>query len=477
MDLAVDIGAVTMRVARWPRGATQGPGAAEVEVRSMSPEIAVGPLPWLGLGAAQRSAAGWSPAGTPARVLADLLGPVVAQAGAGDAITSVTLAAPDTWWDGRPAGAAARDAAREVLCGDLSLPAVRFVPRTVAAASAEPTAREGAAVERRLLVCDVGAHAVNVAVVVVRAGRVAVLDAQSSGGPGGQPAAARFEQALSSIVTRGQGGGPAASQDAARAVRVAVRDGHRRAAAILSRVRVDAKYADAPVYQLPLDPPVDILARDVVRAFDPITQTVRGVLGEVAQRGSLAAAPLDDVLLTGGLGGFPGTAAAVADALRPAGDSLRPAGGGPVRCRTVDPNAVVRGALLVGMAAVRFAELAGTVRLLVHRVRNGRLQRESLFLPGDGAGATAAGTGMPAQVEVGSGRHVVEVEARTGDDGFTTRCAAEGDPPPEGRYEVALWPAYSGAALAFRPVSGGEPTVTALPRLAPLTVRAREVSA
>ena len=469
MDLAVDIGAVTMRVARWPLGARQVPGEAEVEVRPAPAEMADGPLPWLGLGATQQSAAGWSQASTPVRVLADLLGPVVAHARSRDTVTSFTLAAPDTWWDGRPAGAAARDSAREVLCGNLALPPVRFVPRTVAAASFELVTGEGAPSGRRLLVCDVGAHAVNVAVVTVRADLVAVLNAQSSGGPGERPAAARFEQALSSIVTRRHGGGPAAGRDVAWAVRQAIRDGHRRAAAILPRARVDAKYADAPVYRLPLDPPVDILARDVVNAFDPLAQTLRGVLGEVALRESLTSASLDDVLLTGGFGGFPETAAAVGDALRPVGADR------PVRCRTVDPDAVVRGALLVGTAAVRFAELAGTVRLLVHRVRMGRLHRELLVLPCDGAAATTPGTGTPAHVEVGSGRHVVEVEA--GDDSFTTRCVAEGDPPPPGRYEVALWPTYSGAALAFRPLSGGEPMVTALPGLAPLTVHAREVPA
>lgn len=470
MDLAVDIGAVTMRVARRPCGDGHVPNEAETEVLPPSAEAADGPLPWLGLSAAQRSVAGWSQDSTPARVLADLLGPVVADAGGRDRISSFTLAAPDTWWDGRPAGAAAREAAREVLCGELALPAVRFVPRTVAVASSEAMAPAGTPSARRLLVCDVSAHAVNVAVVAVRDGLVTVLDAQSSGGPGERPAAARFEQALSLSAARRPGGGQAADRDVVRAVRHAIRDGQRRAAALLPRARVDAKYADAPVYRLPLDPPIDILARDVVTAFAPVAETLGGVLREVALRESLTAAPPYDVLLAGGLGRFPETAPAVSDALRAVGT------GRQIQCRTVDPDAVVRGALLVGTAAVRFAELAGTVRLLVHRVRQGRLHRESLVLTGDGAGATPPGTGTPARVEVGGERHAVEVEARAADGGFTARCLAEGDPPPPGRYEVALWPAYSGAVLAFRPVSGGQPVVTALPGLAPLTRRPGEVS-
>lgn len=449
MDVAVDVGAVTMRVVRAAEGAAEG--AAETEVLPVS----AGPLPWLGVDAAQRSVAGWDQPSTPARVLADLLKPVVAHADAGDPLSSFTLAAPDAWWGGTVAGAVARETARGVLRGDLGLPPVRFVPRTVAAAAW--LAATGEMRSGRLLVCDVGAHAVSVAVVAVRPEALTVLAAQSSGGPGERPAAAQFEQALALAAARAHGGGQPAGRDVSQAVRQALRESRRRAAAVLPRARVDARYADTPVYELPLDPPVSVPARDVTAAFGPVAQTLRAVLGQLALRKPFPAAR-DDVLLTGGLGNFPETAATVSDVLGAAG------AGPPIRSREANVDAVARGAWLVGTAAVRFAELAGEIRLPVRRVRRGRLYRESLVLPQDGSGATVPGSVAPAQVEVGDERRVIEVEARSGQDG--TRCAVTGDPPPAGRYEVGLWPTFSGAVLALRPASGGEPVMAVVPGLA-----------
>ena len=92
MNLAVDIGAATMRVAFG-----RDPVATEVL------PVAAGPLPWLGLDAGRFTAAGWDEPGTPADALASLLSLVLDKA---PGASSVTLAAPDPWWKaGRPASA------------------------------------------------------------------------------------------------------------------------------------------------------------------------------------------------------------------------------------------------------------------------------------------------------------------------------------------------------------------------------------
>lgn len=444
MDLSIDIGAVTMRVAV---------GRPRVEVEILP--VAAGPLPWLGLGPLPPAATGWDQAGSPERVLGELLSSAAARADRQDPVGACALAAPDAWWDGRPAGAAARETAQRVVRESLGLASVRFVPRTVAAAAW--LAADDAGPERRMLVCDVGAHAVSATMVAARSGMVTTLDGRSSGGPGGRPAAASFERALALSAANG-GGGQMAGEGIPGAVRQALRDGRRRAAALLPRAQADPRYAGAPVYQVSGGPAADILASEVLAAFGPVAQTLRALLDDLLRERS-AAARVDDVLLTGGLGGFPETLRTVRAALLAAGSD--PA----VRTRLADLDAVARGALLLGAGPVRFAGLPGTVRLLAHRVHRGRLQRDSLLLPTDGRAATEDGAAAAARVEVGSGRHQVAVEAQ--DHGRAIRRAIAGDPPPPGRYEVGLWPAFSGSVLALRPENGGDPVLAALP--GPLT--------
>lgn len=429
MNLAVDIGAATMRVAFG-----REPVATEVL------PVAAGPLPWLGLDAGQFTAAGWDQPGTPADALASLLSLVLDKA---PGISSVTLAAPDPWWE----GGAARERALAVvrgLRGDLP---VYFVPRTVAAAAwfainegwAAAGPGTGFPGGRRLLVCDVGAQAVSAAVLASGSGPLTALGRCTSGSPGEQAAGASFERALFGPA----GLGPAA-------VRQALRDGRRRATALLPRARDDARYAGAPVYELPGPPPVDILARDVASAFGPVVQTLRAVLGHPAIRSPLSAGALDAVLLTGGLGGFPETAWTIHEALRAAGLPAPPP-------RVSDLTAAACGALLLRTGAVGLAAPVSSAHLLAHRVRAGRLRSESLLLPTDGDGA--AGPQVPVQVEVQAAELGALVEAR-GPAG-TAWYAPAGDLPSAGCYEVGFWSTLTGGVLAFRPAAG-EPVIVPL---------------
>jgi hypothetical protein len=434
MDLAIDIGAMTMRVA-W------GQPRDEVEIRP----VAAGPLPWLGFGPVPSAAAGWDQAASAERVLGELLSSLATPAGGRDRVTVCTLAAPDAWWDGGPAGAAARETAFRVVRESLGVASVRFVPRTVAAA-AWLAAADATGPERRMLVCDVGAHGVSASAVAARAGSVTTLDGRSSGGPAGGAAGAGFERAL------------AVSETGRQAVRQALSDGRRRAAALLPRAHADDRYAGAPVYRLPGERAVDILASDVIAAYAPVAQALRAVLDDLLCQRPIAAG-LDDVLLTGGLGGFPETLRTVRAALLAAGTDAA------VRTRVAEVGAVARGALSLAGGPVRFAAMPGAVRLLAHRVDRGRLRRDTLLLPTDGRAATEDGAGRATLVEVGSGPHQIAVEAQ--DHGRAIRCVIAGQPPPPGRYEVGLWPAFSGAVLAFRPEDGGDPVLSALP--GPLT--------
>ena len=440
MNLAVDIGAATMRVAFG-----RDPVATEVL------PVAAGPLPWLGLDAGRFTAAGWDQPGTPADALASLLSLVLDKA---PGASSVTLAAPDPWWE----GGAARERALTVVRGQRRDLTVYFVPRTVAAAAwfavAEgwATAGRGAGSPggRRLLVCDVGAQAVSAAVLAAGSGPLTALGRCTSGSPGQQAAGASFERALFGPA----GLGPAA-------VRHALRDGRRRAAALLPRAREDARYAGAPVYQLPGPPPADILAREAASAFGPVAQTLRTVLGHPAIRSPLSAGALDAVLLTGGLGGFPETAWTVHEALRAAD---LPAAAPPARVS--DLTAVARGALLLRTGAVGLAAPVSSAHLLAHRVRAGLLRSESLLLPADGDGA--AGLRVPVQVEVQAADLGALVEAR-GPAG-TAWYVPAGNMPPAGRYEVGFWSTLTGGVLAFRPAAGE-------PVLVPLTARSGTGSA
>jgi hypothetical protein len=438
MNLAVDIGAATMRVAFG-----REPVAVEVL------PVAAGPLPWLGLDAGQYTAAGWDQPGSPADALAGLLSLVLDKA---PGISSVTLAAPDPWWE----GGAAREGALAVVRGLRADLPVYFVPRTVAAAAwfaaTEGWSGTGLAAGfpggRRLLVCDVGAQAVSAAVLAAGSGPLTALGRRTSGSPGQQAAGASFERALFGPA----GLGPAAVQQV-------LRDGRRRAAALLPRARDDARYAGAPVYELPGPPPADILARDVGGAFGPVAQTLRAVLGHPAIRSPLSASALDAVLLTGGLGGIPETMWTVHEALRAGG---LPAPAPPARLS--DLTAVARGALLLRTGAVSLATPVSSAHLLAHRVRAGRLRSESLLLAADGDEAARAGG--PVQVEVQAVDLGALVEAR-GPAG-TAWYAPAGNLPPAGRYEVGFWPTLSGGVLAFRP-SAGEPV------LVPLTARSDTV--
>ena len=449
MDLAVDIGSATMRVAF-------GREATTVQVLP----VAGGPLPWLGLDPRRFPAAGWDQPGSPADALASLFSLALGGVKASD-ISSVTLAAPDPWWE----GGAPREHALAVLRAARGGLPVYFVPRTVAAA-AWFAATEGwvaaagfpghgqaggTATERRLLVCDIGAQAVSASVLAVGSGHLTALGIHTSGSPGEQPAGASFERALARAVMWHNGevpqrnGGQLAGADLGPAVRQALRDGRRRAAVLLPRARDDARFAEAPVYRLPVQPPADILVRDVVSAFGPVAQTLRAVLGHPAIRQPLTARALDAVLLTGGLGGFPETALTVHEALLAAG-VLAPT---PTAARAGELTAVARGALLLRTGAVSFTGPVSSAHLLAHRVRAGRLRSESLLLPADGDGAGPAGPAVPVRVDVREADHGALVEAR-GPAG-TTWYAPAGNLPPAGHYEIGFWPTLTAGVLAFRP--------------------------
>ncbi len=459
MDLAVDIGSATMRIAI---------GREPVTVEVLP--VTAGPLPWLGLDPGRFTAAGWDQPGTPADALASLLSLALDRVKAPD-ISSVTLAAPDPWWE----DGAHRERALAVLRAVRGGVPVHFVPRTVAAAAwfaategwvaarfPGPGQAAGPAPERRLLVCDVGAQAVSASVLAVGAGRVTAVGGHTSGSAGEQPAGASFERALARAGIRDNGevsrvnGGQRGGADRGPAVRQALRDGRRRAAVLLARAREDARYAEAPVYRLPGQPPEDILGRDVVGAFGPVAQTLRAVLGHQAIRQPLTAGRLDAILLTGGLGGFPETAPTVSQALLAAGIT----GAAPVRAAEL--TAAARGALLLRSGAVSFTATAGSAHLLVHRVRTGRLRSESLLLPADGGGTGSAGSRVPVQVDARAAGQGVLVEER-GPAG-TAWYAPAGDLPPAGRYEIGFWPTNTGGVLAFRPPDGD-------PVLVPLSAR------
>ncbi|MEU5590797.1 hypothetical protein [Streptomyces chrestomyceticus] len=343
-------------------------------------------------------------------------GPGAYLRGLTEPVDGLVLAVPEQWFD--TPGAARREALYGELAGDLGMPLRQFVPRAVAAAASLDQS------SGRHLVCRLEADGVVAAVCGVRWQSVTL----SSG------VEWRTVGAGSPVTSPRE---PENPQEA------------RRAALLLSRARVQARYRAAPLWL-----PQEMTAGAVLDAFAPVEQALRSALSPILA-GPTASEGVSQILLGGGLRRHPLAGSAVQEA----------ATGAPVR--VLEEHAAALGALRVARGSVQAPETARhRLSLRVHRVHQGLLTEADLplALPGGPVALAVRESGEEASstsvrddahdvtVDVPDG-HRPDVRIRLGDTEIRVPCPAL----RPGRYRLGLHSAGSGpGVLALRPKDGGE---------------------
>ncbi|MEU4205234.1 hypothetical protein AB0F64_35585 [Streptomyces sp. NPDC026294] len=354
-------------------------------------------------------------------------GPGVFLRGLTEPVDGLVLAVPEQWFDA--AGAARREALYGELAEGLGMPLRQFVPRAVAAVASLEQSSGGH------LVCRLEADGVVAAVCGVRGRSVTLCGVEWRAASAGPPV-----------------GSPREPQNPQEA---------RRAALLLSRARVQARYRAAPLCL-----PREVTAGAVLDAFAPVEQSLRSALLPLLA-GLTASEGVTQVLLDGGLRRHPLAGAAVQEA----------ATGAPVR--VLEDHAAALGAFLVARGTVRIPEAARhRLSLRVHRVHQGLLTEAELPLavPGGPVALSLQGSGRgpvqepvresvqkPVQESVRDGAHDATVDVP---DGHRPEVLIRlGDteirvPSPAlrpGRYRLGLHSAGNGpGVLALRPEDGGE---------------------
>ncbi|MFI2238753.1 hypothetical protein [Streptomyces chrestomyceticus] len=342
-------------------------------------------------------------------------GPGAYLRGLTEPVEGLVLAVPEQWFDAP--GAARREALYGELAADMGMPLRQFVPRAVAAAASVEQPSGGH------LVCRLEADEVVAAVCGVRGQSVTLSSGAEWRTVGaGSPATSPQE--------------PEKPQEA------------RRAALLLSRARVQARYRAAPLWL-----PQEVTAGAVLDAFAPVEQALRSALSPVLA-GPTASEGVSQILLGGGLRRHPLAGPAVQEA----------ATGAPVR--VLEEHAAALGALRVARGSVQAPETARhRLSLRVHHVHQGLLTEADLplALPGGPVALSVRaerGTvpesvrddAHEATVDVPDGPRP-EVRIRLGDTDIRVPCPAL----RPGRYRLGLHSAGSGpGVLALRPKDGGE---------------------
>ncbi|MEU3542290.1 hypothetical protein [Streptomyces paromomycinus] len=330
-------------------------------------------------------------------------GPGAYLRGLTEPVDGLVLAVPEEWFDA--SGAARREALYGELAEDLGMPLRQFVPRAVAAAASLEQSSGGH------LVCRLEADEVVAAVCGARGQFVTLCGVEWRTVSAGPPVRSPQE--------------PENPQDA------------RRAALLLSRARVQARYRAAPLWL-----PQEMTAGAVLDAFAPVEQALRSALFPVLA-GPTAPEDVSRILLDGGLRRHPLAGSAVQEA----------ATGAPVR--VLEEHAAALGALRVARGSVKVPETARhRLSLRVHRVHQGLLTEADLPLafPGGPVALSVRDDADDATVDVPDGQRP-EVRIRLGDAEIRVPCPAL----RPGRYRLGLHSAGSGpGVLALRPRDGGE---------------------
>ncbi|WP_374084235.1 hypothetical protein [Streptomyces chrestomyceticus] len=347
-------------------------------------------------------------------------GPGAYLRGLTEPVDGLVLAVPEQWFD--TAGAVRREALYGELAEGLGMPLRQFVPRAVAAAASLEQSSGGR------LVCRLEADEVVAAVCGVRGKSVTLSSGVEWRTVGAGPP----------VTSPQEPGNP---QEA------------RRAALLLSRARVQARYRAAPLWL-----PQEMTAGAVLDAFAPVEQALRSALPPVLA-GLTASEGVSQILLDGGLRRHPLAGPAVQE----------DATGAPVR--VLEEHAAALGALRVARGSVQVPETARhRLSLRVHRVRQGLLTEADLPLAlpggpvalsvrdpeGEPVGASVRESvrddAHDATVDVPDG-HRPEVRIRLGDTDVRVPCPAL----HPGRYRLGLHSAGKGpGVLALRPEDGGE---------------------
>ncbi|WP_206505548.1 hypothetical protein [Streptomyces chrestomyceticus] len=342
-------------------------------------------------------------------------GPGAYLRGLTEPVDGLVLAVPEQCFDAP--GAARREALYGELAAGLGMPLRQFVPRAVAAAASLEQS------SGRHLVCRLEADEVVAAVCGVRGQSVTL----SSG-----------------VEWRTVGAGPPVTSPREPEIPQEAR----RAALLLSRARVQARYRAAPLWL-----PQEVTAGAVLDAFAPVEQALRSALSPVLA-GPTASEGVSQILLCGGLRRHPLAGSAVQEV----------ATGAPVR--VLEEHAAALGALHIARGSVQAPETARhRLSLRVHHVRRGLLVEADLplALPGGPVALSVRaerGTvpesvrddAHDATVDVPDG-HRPEIRIRLGDTEIRVPCPAL----RPGRYRLGLHSARGGpGVLALRPKDGGE---------------------
>ena len=272
-----------------------------------------------------------------------------------------------------------------------------------------------------MLVCDLGARTVSVALCATDGRALRVTSVAVAGGGG-----RAFDATVAaSLPGTSPVGGFSTWFDGAR-----TRHG-RRAAVVLPRAWTHPRYREAPVYQIG---GTTITAGTLIAAFSSTAATLTDVVTRVLG-GSPAPAT---VAIAGSFGVFPLVSRVLLDEL-----AL------PEPPRVLGPAAAVRGALRIASAGLSVVEPdRPAVRLPLHRIKHGLMEVREV--PLDPSADFAVQDGYPVLVEVPETPAPFSVQV-DGQD-VTVRLP---DLPP-GPYRVGLRPSHAcPGVLVLAPAAGG----------------------